>query len=102
MPGYASQIPSAKAALALVERACSMIGTPAPVGRLALEAAEYDARVAALIGDDDDMVEYLARLEQLTDESDDDDDDDMTADTPVDPDALVEEVEQYLRDRDPE
>jgi predicted ATP-grasp superfamily ATP-dependent carboligase len=101
VPGYASQIPSAKAALALVERACSMIGTPAPVGRLALEAAEYDARVAALIGDDDDMVEYLARLEQLTDESDEDDDD-LTADTPVDPDALVEEVEQYLRDRDPE
>ena len=100
VPGYASQIPSAKAALALVERACSMIGTPAPVGHLALEAAEYDARVAALIGDDDDMVEYLARLEQLTDDSDDADDDDMTADTPVDPDALVEEVEQFLRDRD--
>jgi hypothetical protein len=102
VPGYASQIPSAKAALALVERACSMIGTPAPVGRLAIEAAEYDARVAALIGDDDDMVEYLARLEQLTDESDDVDDDDMTVDTPVDPDALVEEVEQFLRDRDTE
>ena len=101
VPGYASQIPSAKAALALVERACSMIGTPAPVGQLALEAAEYDARVAALIGDDDDMVEYLARLEQLTDDADDDtDDDDMTAHTPVDPDALVEEVEQFLRDRD--
>jgi hypothetical protein len=102
VPGYASQIPSAKAALALVERACSMIGTPAPVGRLAIEAAEYDARVAALIGDDDDMVEYLARLEQLTDEADDVDDEDITVDTPVDPDALVEEVEQFLRDRDSE
>jgi hypothetical protein len=104
VPGYASQIPSAKAALALVERACSMIGTPAPVGRLAIEAAEYDARVAALIGDDDDMVEYLARLEQLTDDADDDDndDEDMSVDTPVDPDTLVEEVEQFLRDRDTE
>jgi len=101
VPGYASQIPSPKAALALVDRACSMIGTPAPLARLAVEASEYDARVAAMIGDDDDMIEYLARLEQLTDEeAADDAGDDMTADTPVDPDALVEEVEQFLRDRD--
>jgi hypothetical protein len=100
VPGYASQIPSPKAALALVERACSMIGTPAPLSRLAVEAAEYDARVAAMIGDDEDMIEYLARLEQITDEDDDGDDDEMTIDTPVDPDTLVEEVEQFLRDRD--
>jgi hypothetical protein len=99
VPGYASQIPSPKAALALVERACSMIGTPAPLSRLAMEAAEYDARVAALIGDDDDLIEYLTRLEQLTD--DEAGDAEPTADTtPVDPDALVEEVEQFLRDRD--
>ncbi len=101
VPGYASQIPSPKAALALVERACSMIGTPAPLSRLAMEAAEYDARVAALIGDDDDLLEYLNRLEQLSDDESGDDDD-MTTDTPVDPDALVEEVEQFLRDRDPD
>ncbi len=35
VPGYASQIPSPKAAMALVERSCSMIGTPAPLSRLA-------------------------------------------------------------------
>ena len=68
VPGYASQIPSPKAAMALVERACSMIGTPAPLSRLAAAAAEYDAQVAALIGDDDDMVEYVHRLEQLADD----------------------------------
>ncbi len=99
VPGYASQIPSPKAALALVERACSMIGTPAPLARLAVEAAGYDAQVAAMIGDDDDMIEYLSRLEQLTDEENDTGDD-LTDDAPVDPDALVEEVEQFLRDRD--
>jgi predicted ATP-grasp superfamily ATP-dependent carboligase len=99
VPGYASQIPSPKAAMALVERTCSMIGTPAPVAHLAGEAAAYDAQVAALIGDDDDMIEYLSRLEQLTDE-DADDADDLASDAPLDPDALVEEVEQFLRDRD--
>jgi hypothetical protein len=78
-----------------------MIGTPAPLARLAVEAAQYDARVAAMIGDDDDMIEYLARLEQLSDDETDDDDD-FTVDSTLDPDALVEEVEQFLRDRDPE
>ena len=101
VPGYASQIPSPKAALALVDRACSMIGTPAPLARLAVEASEYDAKVAAMIGDDDDMIEYLSRLEQLTNDENDAGDD-LTSETPVDPDALVEEVEQFLRDRDPD
>ncbi len=100
VPGYASQIPSPKAAMALVERACSMIGTPAPLSRLASEAAAYDAQVAAMIGDDDDMIEYLARLEQFTDDEAHDSDDDFTSESPLDPDALVEEVEQFLRDRD--
>lgn len=104
VPGYASQVPSPKAALALVERACSMIGTPAPLASLAAGAAEYDARVAALIGDDDDLVEYLVRLEQISDDEAGDDGlpyDGLPGDdtASVDPDALVEEVEQFLRDR---
>jgi predicted ATP-grasp superfamily ATP-dependent carboligase len=99
VPGYASQIPSPKAAMSLVERSCSMIGTPAPLSPLANESAAYDAQVAAMIGDDDDMIEYLSRLEQLTDAEAADD---LTSSTPVDPDALVEEVEQFLRDRDTE
>ncbi|WP_040494640.1 PAC2 family protein [Ilumatobacter nonamiensis] len=100
VPGYASQVPSPKAALALVERACSMIGTPPPGSQLGSGAAEYDARVAALIGDDDDMVEYLERLEQLADENDATDDEDLTSAPPIDPDELMNEVEQFLRDQD--
>lgn len=100
VPGYAAQVPSPKAAMALVDRACSMIGTPPPLSRLASGAAEYDARVAALIGDDDDMVEYLARLEQLADENDATDEDDLSSAPPIDPDELMNEVEQFLRDQD--
>ena len=33
VPGYAAQVPSPKAAMALVDRACSMIGTPPPCCR---------------------------------------------------------------------
>lgn len=99
VPGYASQVPSPKAAMALVDRACSMIGTPAPLSRLASGAAEYEARVAALIGEDDDMAEYLSRLEQMADEQASPADD-LTSADPVDPEQLMDEVEQFLRDQD--
>lgn len=108
VPGYASQVPSPKAAMALVDRACSMIGTPAPLSSLARGAAAYDAQVAALIGDDDDMVDYLERLEHASDEqsprtpghedgpiADAADEIDVSD---VDPDALMDEVERFLRD----
>jgi PAC2 family len=96
VPGYASQIPSPKAAVTLLERACTMIGTPPPLSRLVSGAAEYDARVTALISDDDDMLEYLSRLEAMVDEEATDDP------ATVDPDALMEEVEQFLRDANDE
>jgi proteasome assembly chaperone (PAC2) family protein len=121
VPGYAAQLPSPKAAMALVERACSMMGTPAPVSVLADQSAEYDARVASLVADDDDLSTYVSRLESMLDEPDldptDIDDVDeldsavdehfgIDADPPggtfdvSDPSELVQEVEQFLRDRD--
>ena len=103
VPGYASQLPSPKAAMALVERACSIMGTPAPLSRLAEQAVEYDARIAALLADDEDLVLYVARLESMIDEMELDDDagtDPADSLDLTDPSALVEEVERYLRDRD--
>lgn len=108
VPGYAAQVPSPKAALALLERTCAMIGTPPPRDALARSAAEYDARVAALIAQDEDLMDYVARLETMIDDTADLSEafggtDDETATEKVDPegvDDLVAEVEQYLRDRD--
>jgi len=97
VPGYASQVPSPKAAMALVERTCSMLGTPAPLHGLAAEAADYDERVTALIGDDDDMLDYLGRIEAMADEQEASVDDLANA-TPVDGDELLAEVEQFLRE----
>ena len=107
VPQYAAQIPSPKAAMALVDRACRLIGSPAPVDVFASGAAEYDARVAALIADDDDLVEYVSRLESLVDDEDEGeitgeiDAPEPIAEGDVDPDELVAEVERFLRDRDP-
>jgi hypothetical protein len=127
VPAYASQIPSPKASLALVTRACGMLGSPTPVGRLGQEAHDYELRVNALVHDDDDLIGYVARLETLSideDDDDDDDDDDLVGGelgdldalgddddlaasdlAPIDPaavdrDELMAEVEQFLRDRD--
>ena len=97
VPGYASQVPSPKAAMALIERVCTMIGTPAPLHTLAAGAADYDAHVAALIGDDDDMAEYLSRLEEIVDDVDDGS---MDSAEPVDPEELMNEVEQFLREQE--
>jgi predicted ATP-grasp superfamily ATP-dependent carboligase len=109
VPGYAPQIPSPKAALALVERACALLGAPAPIEALRLAAADYDDRIAALIAEDDDLQEYVNRLESMTDDDgpgaflDDDDEDeadDAALEAEVDPGELVAEVERFLRDRD--
>ena len=111
VPGYAQQIPSPKATIALVERACGLLGTPAPTDLLASAATEYDARIAALIADDDDLVEYVARLEAMVDDEADDDgelfggsepdiDQPTLFEADVDADELVAEVERFLRESD--
>lgn len=113
VPAYASQVPSPKASLALITRACAMIGTPTPVGRLGDESSSYEHRIDAMVNDDDDLVGYVARLETLDfDEDDDEDDDDddtvggELADggnaidpSTLDSDELMAEVEQFLRDQ---
>jgi len=99
VPGYAAQLPSPRAQAALLERACDMMGTPAPVSGSDREFDDYDAKVAALIADDDDLVTYVGRLEEMVDEIEDEDDDfDAIDDT--DPGILVDEVEQFLRNQD--
>ena len=118
VPAYASQVPSPKASLALVERACEILGTPAPTTRLQADSRDYDARVSAFVNDDTDLVGYVARLESMSDngelddefelDDDDDDDDDDTvggesADDPipeVNSDELMAEVERFLRDQE--
>jgi DNA repair exonuclease SbcCD ATPase subunit len=109
VPLYASQVPSPKAALALMERACQVIGTPVPAEALTDEIAEYEERVEQLVERDRETTEMVRRFERedLTDELDeiDDDEDDTDEDegpAPLaaeDPDHLIAEVERFLRDQ---
>jgi proteasome assembly chaperone (PAC2) family protein len=124
VPTYASQVPSPKASLALVERTCEILGCPAPTARLIDAAREYDARVSSFVDDDSELTGYVARLEsmadagELNDDLDEDDDDtsdddedddddtvggelgeDLPLPAPVDSDELMAEVERFLRDQ---
>ena len=111
VPAYASQMPSPKASLALVQRACEMLGSPSPVARLQAEADEYDSRVSSFVADDGDLIGYVNRLESMADAGeldsgiDDPEDDDLAvngglAGEQFDGNNLMAELERFLRDQD--
>lgn len=111
VPTYVSA-PSPKAMLALVERASILLGLHQPTTDLQIAAAAYERQIDELLEDDEDLAPYVAGLEAAADE----DDRDAALEggganqhperhpaqgdtTPLtdDPDALVEEVERFLR-----
>jgi PAC2 family len=121
VPAYAGQISSPKASVALMQRACDIIGTPAPVGHMMSRIDAYELQLNSMLDDDDDLRAYVSRLESMSDAGitieDDDDDFDFDEDDsqlqfdfamdsgddapdPAAADMLMEEVEQFLRDQD--
>jgi proteasome assembly chaperone (PAC2) family protein len=108
VPAYASQIPSPKAASALMARAGEIIGTPAPLSALHNFVVAYDNKVNELIEDDDDLREYVERLDSMGDDMFDQEDSpqlefefgsDDGEDAENNAHLLVDEVEQFLRDQ---
>lgn len=105
VPAYASQVPSPKAAAALMSRAGEIIGTPAPVGALHNEVVSYQNRVDDLVAEDEDLAEYVSRLETMGDGDDDDDRNPTLFDLERDDEdddgtSIADEVEQFLREQD--
>jgi proteasome assembly chaperone (PAC2) family protein len=90
VPTYVSGPASPPAALALVRRVVELVGAGFDAAGLEAESAEYIGRIDELVSDDDDLREFLGRLEAAYDE-------DAVAD--VDPTALIAEVERYLREQ---
>jgi proteasome assembly chaperone (PAC2) family protein len=120
VPAYAAQLPSPKAAAALIDRLAEIVGCDAPTAVLDEQYDEYEAAIDQIIENDPSMASYLERLENMDDEDDyeedeysydesDDDDDttpsDQSADVvggpiteeSLDSEAFLEEVEQFLR-----
>ncbi len=99
MPHYVHQVPSPKAALALVERSAALVG--ARVNPLELRAAadDYERQVSERVADDEEAAAYVAQLEEADDEEDEEDEAEERAVTRLPSgDALAAEVERFLRD----
>jgi proteasome assembly chaperone (PAC2) family protein len=95
VPTYVSGPASPAAALALVRRVVDLLGVPFDISELEEESVEYARRLDEVVADDDDLREFLARLESAYD---DDSLEEANAEVP-DPGRLIEEVERYLRDQ---
>lgn len=91
VPHYvAGHAPSPKAALALLERLEQLIDTPLPHADLAAESARWEASIDAAAADDDDMAEYIRKLERARD----------AWDSPeASGEALAQEFQRYLHRR---
>ena len=67
VPHYVHQVPSPKAALALVERSAAVLGARVNPLELRLAAAEYERQVSERVAEDDDAAVYVAQLEEADD-----------------------------------
>ena len=96
VPSYMPAAPSPKAALALVDRVCALMGAPVPTFDLEQRAQTYEREITRIVAEDEETAEYVARLETAWDASRDH----HTGSTSLsdDPDRLVAEVEKFLRD----
>jgi len=94
VPHYVAATPSPKASLALVERAIDLLSTTVDIEDLVVAADDYERQVDEVVAADDDVVAYVRRLES----SSDDDDAAVDMET-VSGDALVAELERYLREQ---
>ncbi len=89
VPSYVPAAPSPKAALALVERVCTILGTEVPPTELVGAAEAYETQISDLVTEDEETAAYVAHLEETYDHET------LTGDTA---DELVSEVEQFLRE----
>ena len=87
---YVPGAPSPKAALALVERLAELLALPVVTTDLEIAAAAYERQVSEVVADDEEMTDYLARLESSYDE-----------DAVPSPTSLIREVEEFLRELPP-
>ena len=71
-----------------MDRLCHVLAVNVPRTDLEIAAAAYERQVSDLVAEDDDTVEYVEQLEADFDEE-----------TTDNPDQLVAEVEDFLRNQ---
>jgi proteasome assembly chaperone (PAC2) family protein len=93
VPHYVASTPSPKAALALVERATTLLSSSVVTTDLQVAAADYERQVSEVVASDEDVAAYVRRLEQSAD------DDSMSDMENVTGDSLADELEAFLREQ---
>jgi len=94
-PHYLRETPSPKAALALVERVSGMLDFSVEVTELEIATAAYERQVDDMLSGEDDVADYVRRLEE---DGTEDEGDGETFDIPS-TEELASEVERFLRDQ---
>ena len=94
VPHYVAKTPSPKATLALVERAAAVLGVPMDTVDLEIAASAYERQISEVVADDEDVAEYIRRLEES--------DDEPVLRNELTGDSLAREAERFLREHDDE
>ena len=95
VPHYLAGASYLSGALALAERVTELLDVELSLAGLAREAVVQRDEIAELVADDDDLAEYVSELEERNDDVHLEE-----AEPEVDPGALADEVERFLRDRE--
>jgi len=88
VPGYVPNATSPKAALALVKRVNQLLELTIPTTALELATVAYEKQITDLVSESDETQAYVEQLEETYDSM-----------SPTSSTALIEELEQYLKDR---
>jgi proteasome assembly chaperone (PAC2) family protein len=91
VPHYVSQAPSPKATLALLHRVEEFLDVEVDLGNFPQQAEEWETEVSQIAADDEEIAEYIARLEERDSETE--------PLTPASGETLAAEFERYLRRR---
>ncbi len=98
VPTYVHNYPSPKAALALAERVGQFLGITLGESELHGAAANYGRQIDELVAGDDNLAQYAQQiLEESAAEAVDD-----FSETVENPDGLINELEQFLRQQKPD
>jgi predicted ATP-grasp superfamily ATP-dependent carboligase len=109
VPHYVASPPNPPAQLALLEALAALAEIPIGLGELRVQTAAWRARIDAFVADDEELSQYVARLDTKVDDDDVDDEPELgafvtedglleEADLPSG-DALAAELEAFLREQ---
>ncbi|MFM7616522.1 MAG: PAC2 family protein [Actinomycetes bacterium] len=100
VPHYVASPPNPPAQLALLEGLAALAEIPIALGELRVQAAAWRARIDAFVADDEELSQYVARLDAQTDDEAAPDLGDLTTEEDLPSgDALAAELEAFLREQ---